>query len=145
MATMMQNYLQKVGIDLTLDAADRARSMQIIQEGWNNQLVLIRVNNDLAADPVTSLINDLSSKSVTLDTKSLYLPADYEAKLDPAKVEQDLEKREAMIQELHKILIDDYCAVIPILVSANIMASNSKVHDFDLYTDWQPEKAWLSK
>ena len=143
--TMVQGYLKEVGIDCKLDVADRARINQVRKDGWKNQMVTIMPGCDLSMDPGTMLKNNVSNQSATVSPKSLLIPADYDTKLTQTNTEIDPQKRITMIQELHKMIIDNYCLVTPVYVSASIFASAPVVHDWDLLYDWHPENAWLSK
>jgi hypothetical protein len=55
-----------------------------------------------------------------------------------------------MLQELHRLIIDESCMVIPLFAPASIKVETLQVHDLTMYgfggpQDWQPTKVWLSK
>jgi peptide/nickel transport system substrate-binding protein len=148
--TAVQGYLGKVGIKATLDPIDTARATQLYSQGWTNQLVDFSFPASIQIDLGRTLTTYLSNQSSRYDPKSLGRSADYDTLLSQAVVELDPNKRSPMIQKLHKMVIDDYCMVVPVYVNNNIVVSYPKVHDLTLNTyggpqDWQPAKVWLSK
>ena len=89
----------------------------------------------------------LSNQSFMFNPESIYIPPDYQAKLDLAIAEHDTQKRDAQLKELSKMIIDEYCLAIPIFQLYMSAASSKEVQDFSLYDyaphDWSPENVWL--
>jgi peptide/nickel transport system substrate-binding protein len=146
--TAAQGYLKQVGIDAQIDATEKARFTQIREGGWNNSWVFFGPPGSVGYDPGAALSVYLSSKATRYDPKSIYIPADYDAKLSEALVETNTEKRKLEFQELSKMIIDQYCLYTPFYLANMCLVSSPKVHGFDLLTysghDWRPERAWLS-
>jgi ABC-type oligopeptide transport system substrate-binding subunit len=100
-------------------------------------------------DPGDGISPRLSSIANQFDPKSVYIPADYDAKLSQALIERDSQKRQTEYQEVMKTIYDQYCLVIPIYIQPNLLAYNPQVQDLDYLKfasrTWNPAKAWLSK
>jgi peptide/nickel transport system substrate-binding protein len=147
--TAIQGFLGAVGIDVQLQPVDRGLYAQTTSAGWNNQMVAISCPSSIGYDFGTALTLYISKTSAGYNSNSLYIPDDYQAKLDLAVVERDTQKRTTMLQELSKIIIDQYCMLIPIWDSCSLVASVSQVHDLDFgkysSNDWSPENVWISK
>ena len=142
----VQSNLAAIGINVTLDSAPTSRAVALTSQGWNNQLVYYRLNLGIGVDVGSAWTGSLSSKSSNF--VSILIPADYDSKLTQANMETDPTKREAELEDLSKMMIDNYCLVTPIFCSQSLWAANNKVHDLNISTysayDWQPEKVWLS-
>jgi peptide/nickel transport system substrate-binding protein len=147
--TAVQSYLSLIGIKMTLDAADRARSLQIQTGGWNNHLLGYSMPCSLGMEPGQALIGNFSSIANRITPESFYNPPDYDAKLSLAIAERDPEKSKTMFQELNRLIIDEYCMAIPLFVNSQFVVNSFNVHDLDKgkynASQWRPEKAWLSK
>jgi peptide/nickel transport system substrate-binding protein len=147
MFNTVQSYLSAVGIKATLDAADPARFMQLCSGGWNNQLVYHWGMTARGIPPATQLVN--FETGGRFDTKSILVPADFDIKYKQALAEPDQTKTTPIFQELSRMIIDDYCTSIPIMIPYSYLATNQNVRDFDMkvygMAEWRPESAWLSK
>jgi peptide/nickel transport system substrate-binding protein len=147
--TAIQSYLQEVGIKLTLDPADAARSTQVATGGWNNQMVAMSPPASKGMDPGRSLEGYISPIANRLDPKSFYRPPEYDTKFNQIRSELDPQKRLVMIQEIQKMIIDDYCLAMPIFIGESLFVQDSRVHDMDMFKyavyDWRAENVWLSK
>jgi peptide/nickel transport system substrate-binding protein len=145
--TAVQGYLSKVGIIVVLDPADQGRATQLITQGWNNSLMFYYVYMSIGYD-VGSALNTLMSNRAK-SFVSIGIPADYDAKLIQINSEKDLTVRNQQLQDLSKMIIDDYCIAIPFFLSSGLWASTKALHDCDMQTygavEWSPEKMWLSK
>jgi peptide/nickel transport system substrate-binding protein len=150
MFTVVQENLKQVGINVKLDAVDPARLSQTITGGWSDGMVHYRVPCSPEMDPGQALGSSLSSWANRYSPKSMYIPADYEAKLTQAITEPDFEKRKPLFQELMKIITDQYCLADAIYITSSLaIIDKSTVHNFDLWQysakDYHLEKTWLSK
>ena len=149
MMSAIQNYLKEVNIDVKIDIADPGRWVQVQTGGWNNGLVQYDVSHSYGLDKGYSIESLMSNRSQFWPSHSLYIPTDYDTKLAQANLELNSEKRAAMLQDLMKIVTDQYCIAIPIYVSFGIAATSSEVKDLDIKTladhIWHPADAWLSK
>jgi peptide/nickel transport system substrate-binding protein len=147
MCTAVQSYLRDASIDAKLVLQERAAMVQTRTGGWTNGMVWYDINFAGSADLGSRLISALSSKGT--DYKSIFVPADYDAKLLQAVVEPNDAKRAALYQELEKMIIDTYCLAIPCYVNATFAATNLQVRDFTFNNYgqgiWEPENVWISK
>ncbi len=147
MMTMVQNYLNAVGIKVTLDTMDPSKYNQFVKDGWNNQLIFFWIAG--ANGIADGFKSKMTSKATGFDPKSFLIPADYNAKYLEAASEPNEAKRVAKFQEFLKMATDQYCVATPILVNYYFKATTSKVHDCDMYdygmNEWRPERMWLSK
>ncbi len=92
----------------------------------------------------------MSKASQFYPSTSIYIPDDYHTKLLAANSETDQQKRAAMLQELMKMITDQYCIAAPIYVNFGLAAVKSpEVHGLDMNIlaahIWHPADAWLSK
>jgi peptide/nickel transport system substrate-binding protein len=146
--TAVQSYLQAVGIKATLNPLLSAPLMQVQTTGWKNGLVLYNFAAGVADDTGTVMAAYLSSKGTYYPSTTVYIPSDYDSKLGQANAEGDVTKRNAMLQDLQK-MVSDQCLVIPFFVTKTVTAVSPKVHDLDItkyvLNAWLPENAWLGK
>ena len=73
----------------------------------------------------------LSTKSSLFPSTTVYIPADYDAKVFAINSEHDAAKRKAMLWEVGKMAIDTYELVIPIQVEMGVSAYSNQVMDCD--------------
>jgi peptide/nickel transport system substrate-binding protein len=147
--TMIQSYFKVVGINLTLDVADAARYNDLRLNGFTNQL-LIHQNPAGADKDMSGIFRDrLSSTGKYYNGKTVYYPDEYTTKLALINQERDDAKRLALLQEVNKIAVDDYCLMNPILVEMGLSACSIQVKDSELYRvyamSYRSEDIWLSK
>jgi peptide/nickel transport system substrate-binding protein len=149
MMTMVQNSLQAAGITAKLDVADAARFNELAAKGWNNGLIYYWMSAAPGIDPGTSVRSKMCSKSTHYDPKSVFIPAEFDAKFWLAVAEPDPVKKKASFLELGRQAVDDYAIGVPIYMMYGFSATAQGVHDFDLgaygVNEWRPENAWLSK
>jgi peptide/nickel transport system substrate-binding protein len=149
MFTMVQANLSNVGIKVKLDMAEGSRFYATAAGGWSNSMVHFNITCAGEMDPVVALKARLSSDAQRFNPKSIYRPPEYDSKLNQAATERDPDKRKALILELSKMIIDDYCMAIPIKVESNILSNSNQVHSLTINqiagNEWLPEDAWLSK
>ena len=147
--TMLQGYLKAVGINVQLDSADPARFAKLRLEGWENQLMMYVLPAGIEKDMAFQLRERLSIKARTFPSSTVYIPADYDAKLLAINSERDPKKRLALLREVEKIVIDDYCLAVPVQVEQAISVHSMQVHDCNAYKyygmNWHPADVWLSK
>jgi peptide/nickel transport system substrate-binding protein len=148
MMTMVQSYLNAVGIKATLDVIDPTRfNTFAAKDGWNNQLTFFWIASGNGV--VDGFKSKMTSLSTGFDTKSLLIPADYNAKYLQAALENDPAKRVPAYREVLRMATDTYCISVPILVNYYFKATSQNVHNCDMLdygiNEWRPENAWLSK
>ena len=145
--TIVQSALQEIGINVQLQPEDPGTFFDHMSSGWSNDLMCFIIPSPPGFDPGSALTGFLSNNAFMFDPNSVYIPPDYQAKLDQVVIEHDVQKRQALLQELSKMIIDEYCLVTPIFDLYLNAASSLDVQDFSLYDyaphDWSPENVWL--
>ena len=147
--TAVQAYLSAVGINAKLDGADLSRFVTVYTNGWTNAMLFpMSIANSIGSDPARALLTPLSSERSRFPSVSI--PADYNNLLLAANTEPDAVKRQTEFQQINKMIIDQYCMVIPVHEHWYIAIYNSQVlHDFTMNGVapgvWYPQKAWLSQ
>jgi len=147
MFTAAQAYLGQIGIEAKLEPQTPSLFTQTSTSGWENGLVSQSVQAGVGTDLAGSFLSFLSNRADQY--ASIIHPTDYEAKLSLTLTEANPDKRKVLIQELIKMIIDEYCMVTPVYVSYGIAAQSSQVHDLRMlehwYQQWTPQDTWLSK
>jgi peptide/nickel transport system substrate-binding protein len=148
--SIVQGYLSAVGINAELDAADPGRFFQLSSQGWDNQLVYHWIPVGKAGwNPSGQLRAFLTNQAFLYSPKSLWTPDDYNALFQAGAAEPDFNKCKEIFQKLRKMITDDYCLAIPIMMPYCFLAKTQNVHDMDMFEyamgEWLPENAWLSK
>ena len=147
--TMIQGYLKAVGINLQLDVADPARYNDLRVKGYQNQMVSYTFPVGAEKDMSYYFRDRLSTKSSMYPSTTVYIPADYDAKVFLINSEHDANKRLAMLMDVGKMAIDTYELVIPVQVEMGISAYSNQVKDCDAYKTYamayHAENIWLSK
>ena len=146
--TMVQGYLKKAGINVQIDLADAARFNDLRYNGWKGMLMYV-FPTGAEKDMTAQFRQRLSSKNTLYPPSTLFIPADYDAKVLPINTERDDAKRKAMLQDVSKMAIDTYCLVVPVQVEMGISAVSNQVKDSEMYKTYamfyRSENIWLSK
>jgi peptide/nickel transport system substrate-binding protein len=146
--TLVQGYLKKAGINVQLDLADAARFNDLRFNGWKGMLMYV-FPTGAEKDMTAQFRQRLSKKAVLYPSSTVYIPADYDAKVQVINTERDDAKRKALLQEVSKMAIDTYCLVIPVQVEMGISAFSIQVKDCEMYKTYamfyRSENIWLSK
>jgi peptide/nickel transport system substrate-binding protein len=147
--TMIQGYLRNVGINLQLDVADAARYNDLRTNGYTNQLAAIQIPTGADKDMVGIYTGRLASKARYYGSTFVYYPDEYNNLLNSINTERDAAKRFALLKQLGKIAIDDYCIYNPVIVEMQVSAFSNKVHDCEMFRlypmNFRSENIWLSK
>jgi peptide/nickel transport system substrate-binding protein len=148
--TAEQGYLKAVGINTTIDIADAGRWAQIESNGWSDSLIPYGISHSYGVDKGYSMEATMSTRSQFYPSTSIYIPPEYDTKLAAANRETDQQKRAVMLQELMKIITDQYCVAAPVYVNFGLAAVKSpEVHNLDMNIlaahIWHPADAWLGK
>jgi ABC-type transport system substrate-binding protein len=146
---MIQGYLKAVGINLQLDNADMARFNDMRVKGYQNQMLFQTIPQGPEKDMTYWIRDRLSTKGSMFPSTTVYIPADYDAKLLAVNQERDDAKRLALLKDVDKMAIDTYCLTIPVQVEVGISAYSNLVKDCDAYKNYamayHPENIWISK
>ena len=149
MMTMVQAYLQEIGIRAKLDVADTGRFNEIAVKGWNNHLIYYWMSAAKGIDPASSIRSKMTKLASHYDPKSVYIPDSFHDKYMEAASQPDPVKKVELFKEVGRLAVDTYCIGIPIYVHYDFRPTVKEVNDFDMYlygvNEWRPENAWLSK
>ena len=143
--TAVKGYLADVGVTAMLEPTDRGNYMNARQKGWTDKMINFVLPASPGYDTGMGLKTFLSQDASNFI--SIFIPDDYQAKLNQANSENDLLKRQALIKELNKMIIDQYCLLSTVWGDVALSAISTSVQDCDMGkfsgTDWHPEKVWL--
>jgi peptide/nickel transport system substrate-binding protein len=145
---LVQGYLKPVGINVQIDLADAARFNDLRYNGWKGMILYV-FPTGAEKDMTAQFMQRLSSKNNIYPPTTVYIPADYDAKVQTLKTERDDAKRKALLQEVGKMAVDTYCLVVPVQVEMGISAVSTQVKDSEMYKTYamfyRSENIWLSK
>jgi len=145
--TAIQRYLSDVGINVQLDPVTAPKFTQVMQQGWKNSLVVCSPQFPIGYSPLNTISKNISARANNFT--SVLHPTDIEDKLNQAFAEPDQDKMAKMVQEIQKMIFDDYCLINPIYISTSIVAEYPYVQDVQIYepfgSDWRPYNGWLNK
>jgi peptide/nickel transport system substrate-binding protein len=134
--TAAQAQLGAVGINATLQAMAPTGFTNMITKGWQNGIVASTPSTGTNYSPLRTILNNFST--IGTNYISLYHPEAVESLLKQALVEPDQDKLTKTMQQINKMLIDDYCATIPCFGMYNIWATTPEVKSAGWLTgeDW---------
>jgi peptide/nickel transport system substrate-binding protein len=142
--TLVQSFLKDVGINVTLNLTDRGTVTNLWTKGWVGMLDVPFVGSQPSGEmgqPIIATLMSGGSYGPVID-----FPADYDAKAKAAVQILDPAKRTAAFQELSKMIIDQYCIVVPEYAQSSGTVFNSKVHtDAGKNMWWFPGTNWIEK
>ncbi|MBQ8537367.1 MAG: hypothetical protein IJ461_08215, partial [Clostridia bacterium] len=81
---------------------------------------------------------------------SIYRPEELTAAITDAIYAKDDAAKVEAIMRADKVMIDDYCLIIPTFSATDTSVANPKVHDTNISssapaTAWTPEQAWIEQ
>jgi peptide/nickel transport system substrate-binding protein len=123
--TAIQDSLRQIGIDATLQGNTMAKMTDIMTKGWNNGLVATRATMGLNYSPINSVKRNFSAQGTNY--VSAAHPEAFESLVNQAIAEPDQAKLTKIMQDLNKVMIDDYCTIIPLYSRASIFGADPKV------------------
>jgi peptide/nickel transport system substrate-binding protein len=123
--TAIQDSLRQIGIEATLQGNTMAKMTDIQTKGWNNGLVATRATIGMNYSPINSVKRNFSVQGTNYI--SVAHPDAFESLLKQAIAEPDQAKLTKIMQDLNKVMIDDYCTIIPLYSRATLYASYPKV------------------
>ncbi len=142
----VQQDLQQVGIKAELQTMDDAAFNKLCMTGWKNSLIFLNAFFLSIGADEGQFINTFFSGNGPLNVSVDY-NAEYMQQLALINSELDLNKRKAEVQQLMKIVTDQYCMATVITENYAIAVKTKQVHDEYLYTtwagQWTPVNAWL--
>jgi peptide/nickel transport system substrate-binding protein len=122
-----QQYLRDIGIDATLQGNTMAKMTDLMTKGWQNGLVATRATMGTNYSPINSVKRNFSAQGTNYI--SVIHPDAFESLLKQATLESDQTKLTQEMQQLNKVMIDDYCTVIPLYSRVALFAADPKVKD----------------
>jgi peptide/nickel transport system substrate-binding protein len=144
---LVQKYLADVGIEAALDPGTMANVAERRQKGWNNGITITPVSGPPRFKDSKIGLAIFSSTSGSYP--NIFHNQEIDDLIDQADTELDFAKRHALNDKLNEILVDKYCASIPLWRNLGVRAESPKVHNWDFIIDgkgtWAPEDAWLEK
>lgn len=141
--TAIQNYLQTVGIDATINALQRPAfsDMASNQKGWSG---LVRLQMYTSPDPLVQY----SGVAGGTDYAGMYLPIEFTDLYNQAIAAPDFATKQKLTQQLMALTTDKFCMVNYLYVQTPPVFKAKTLHD-DMYgtvpNGWISPKAWLSK
>jgi peptide/nickel transport system substrate-binding protein len=142
----VQAYWAEVGINAELEIVQTSRNIEISSGGWNNGVQTFIPPYMAVGYPPAKMISFYFSPMSPFSV-SVMRPDDIEELRISSLSADTVEEMNAYIQEINRLLIDEYCVCIPIFVSPNLGAKVPWLHDERIYDPWmetwQPENAWL--
>ncbi len=144
----VQGYWKSVGIDAEIDIVESSKNSELDTKGWKNGIFTGHGPYVALGYPPAKMLMVQFTKKAMFDV-STYRPDEVDPLLDRAITEATEELMNKDLQEINRLLIDQYCALIPLYVGPNLAARTLTVHDDRIYDpwgdQWYPEKAWLEK
>jgi len=144
----VQAYWKAVGIDASLEIVESNKNSELDVKGWKNGVFTGHGAYVALGYPPAKMLTVQFTKNAMFDV-STYRPAEVDPLLDKALTEPTAELMNKDIQEINRILIDQYCVAIPLYVTPSLAAKISTIHDDRIYEpwgdQWYPENAWLEK
>ena len=122
-----QQYLRDIGIDATLQGNTMAKMTDLMTKGWQNGLVATRATMGTNYSPINSVKRNFSAQGTNYI--SVIHPDASESLLKQATLESDQTKLTQDMQQLNKVMIDDYCTIIPLYSRVGLFAADPKVKD----------------
>jgi peptide/nickel transport system substrate-binding protein len=145
--TAVQSYLAKIGIDAQIVTVDPAKWSALIADKWDGMILSYR---GLMPSSVGFVVmNRFLSKDGSVYAKNGIHPDRVEKLLAEARNAPDFESMQQAVQELQKVLIDEYAMFVPMFTLKGFIAMQPNVQNLGMYTtnsfDWNPEAVWIKK
>jgi peptide/nickel transport system substrate-binding protein len=139
----VQDYFRAVGIDCAIDEISFPNFAHMAPTGWSG--LAFGGSPGRGLDPAYSMgVGTVTFGSTWVSSKRE--PA-LEAKVREANAEVDTAKRKALMQEVSRMMVDDYAMYIFLYCTKGLTATTNKVQNLGLeqYWLWTPANAWLKK
>jgi peptide/nickel transport system substrate-binding protein len=144
----VQGYWNAVGINTKLEVVDFSKVLDISSHGWHNGIQTFLPPFVPIGYPAAKDLTFSFSQS-SIFAVSMMIPDDVEAMRLQALSADTVAQMDTICKEINRLLIDQYCVLIPIYVSPNIAAKVKWLHDDRIDDTWQeqwnPQDAWLEK
>ncbi|MBX5436545.1 MAG: ABC transporter substrate-binding protein [Alicyclobacillaceae bacterium] len=148
MVTAVQNYLAQVGIKVKINVVDIAKLIAITSSSapkWTGMTVYIWPTFPNA--PV--LIDRNFSPHAAYFAQNILHPPILQQLIAKARSAPDHQTEVKYVQQIQKVLFQDYALVLPMYITAGDVFMKKNVQNLGMFTtngfDWNPESVWLSK
>jgi peptide/nickel transport system substrate-binding protein len=144
----VQGYWKAVGIDAAIEIVESSKNSEFDLKGWKNGVFTGHAPYVALGYPPAKMLAVQFTKTAMYNV-STYRPDEVDPLLNKAMAQPTEELMNKDLQEINRILIDQYCALIPLYVGPNFAARIPTIHDDRIYDPWgdmwYPENAWLEK
>jgi ABC-type transport system substrate-binding protein len=124
-----------------------ANMTDIMTKGWQNGLVVTRATMGKNYSPLNTIRRNFSSLGTNY--VSIYHADAVESLLKQALSEIDETKLTKQMQQINKMMIDDYCTIIPLYSRVSMWATTPEVKNTGWLTGEDfavtPADTWLGK
>jgi ABC-type transport system substrate-binding protein len=142
----VQRYLADVGIRAELQPVTGAKKSALQRSGWDG-LLIFRPYLAIGYPIQKHLLSGLSERAKNY-VSILHVP-EIESMIDKSLAETTDAAMAKDLQEVNRLITDEYCIVNPLYVLPAIGATYPYVQDAQLWDPWQevwtPDKAWIKK
>jgi peptide/nickel transport system substrate-binding protein len=139
----VQDNFKAVGIKCEIKTISLPEFGGMAPKGWT--ALAFGGSPGRGLDPAFSMGSGVVARGTTwVSTKR---EADVEAKATEANAEVDFTKRQALMQEVSRLIVDEHCMHLYILTNKELLAVNDKIKDagFEDMWLWKLKNAWLKK
>lgn len=143
---MMQAYWSQIGVNLKINLIEQTVMNEKTMTGWNG--LVIGGSAGESKNAVNWMNAYTEGSGVRYECDNLDIPELREIG-ERALQATDRESMTADLKEMQKVMIDDYCALMPIF--ANSKDTFTKDYVYDTYlgyyhsSQWYPESAWMAE
>ena len=121
----VQQYLKDIGINAELAPVAMGKLTDIMTKGWQNGLVVTRNTMGTNYSPLNTIRRNFSELG-TNNVSIIHLEP-IEFQLKQALKELDQNKMTKQMQQISKMMIDDYCIIIPLYSRVSMWAASPEV------------------
>ncbi|PNV59035.1 hypothetical protein C0033_26175 [Clostridium sp. chh4-2] len=143
---MMQAYWSQIGVNLNINLIEQTVMNEKTMTGWDG--LVIGGSAGESKNAVNWMNAFTEGSGVRYACDNLDIPELREVG-ERALQATDREGMKADLKEMQKIIIDDYCAMMPIFANSKDTFTKDYVHDTYMgyyhSSQWYPEAAWISK
>ena len=146
--TVIQGYLQDVGIDAELDLMEHGRFYSIFVGGGWEDGITIMPTGPTTPDALMYLNRVFGPESVLFPSR--LSPPEVENLIAEARLASDLEAKTSLTHEIQRLISDEYCIVTWLYALRSAAAKHAYVYgdsifDYSVQEEWTPADAWLDE
>jgi peptide/nickel transport system substrate-binding protein len=139
----VQDNFKAVGIQCEIKTISMPEFSALAPKGWTG--LAFGGSPGRGLDPAYSMGSGVVTRGTTwVSTKR---EADVEAKAVEANAEIDFNKRQTLMREISRLIVDEHCMHLYIMTNKELLAVNDKIKDagFEDMWLWKIKNAWLKK